>query len=126
MRIARCKHEQLFGKAAQNIQHRLLVGQEHIAPHGRIRRRDAGEIAKPRRGILDDFAVRHLRQMVGHAHHRIGDQVRRVADHRQHQIVVRGIHRIDLRAHRLQQRPQPRQRRGIRRRQPGSAATSGS
>jgi hypothetical protein len=41
------QHEKLLGEAAQNIQRRILVGQEHIAPHGRIAGRDPGEIAKP-------------------------------------------------------------------------------
>ena len=56
----------------------------------------------------NDFAVGDLRQMISHTDHRIGNQVRRVADHGHHKIMVRSIHHIDLRAHRLQQPTQPR------------------
>ena len=41
--------KKLFGEPTQDFQRRLLVGQEHITPHGRVRGRDTGEVAKSRR-----------------------------------------------------------------------------
>ena len=62
---------------------------------------------------MDDFAIGHLRQVIGYAHHCISNQVRRVADHGQHQIMVGGVHRIDLGPHRLHQVAQTGQGFGV-------------
>jgi hypothetical protein len=72
------KREQLLGEPPEDFQRRVLVGQEHVAPHSRVRGRDPGEIAETGGGILDDLAVGDAAQVVGHAHHRVGDQVRGV------------------------------------------------
>ena len=51
-------------EAAEHLQHRILVGEEDVAPHGRIGGRDAGEIAKTAGGELQHFGSRHLRKFV--------------------------------------------------------------
>ena len=90
-RIARC-----LGKALEHLQHRLAIGQEHVAPHGRVRRGDAGEVAETTGGIFDDFRLGDFLQVAGGADDRIGDQVRQVARHRQHPVVMVGGHQFDI------------------------------
>ena len=85
---------EVFVEGAEHFQHRVLVGEEHVPPHGRIGRRDAGEIAKAAGGKFEHFRARHLAELVGGADDRIGDQVRQMTGDRQHQIVVRGRHRL--------------------------------
>src|SRR6056297_2671334 len=98
------QREEFLGEATEDLQRGILVVEEHVAPHGRVAGRDPGEIAKPGGGILDDLAVGHPAQVIGHAHHRVGDQMRRMAGHRQHQVVMLGVHLAGLRAHLL---PEP-------------------
>ena len=104
------QHKQFFCKASQNIQHCILVGQEHIAPHGRVRGGNPRKVAETRGGILDHLGIGHLRQMVGHADHRIGDQVWRMGNHGQNLIVMGRIHRVHLRPHAGQQGFEPQKR----------------
>ena len=40
---------QVFIETAEHFEHGVLIVQKHIAPHGRIGRRDAREIAEPTR-----------------------------------------------------------------------------
>jgi len=40
------QREELFGEAAEDLQGRILIGQKHIAPHGRITGGNAGKVAK--------------------------------------------------------------------------------
>ena len=51
---------QISVEAAEHIEHGALVGKKNIAPHGRVRGRDAGEIAKAGGGKLDDLRLRDL------------------------------------------------------------------
>src|ERR1700722_17918131 len=37
---------EILVEGSKHLQHRILVGQKHVAPHDRIGSRDAGEIAK--------------------------------------------------------------------------------
>ena len=46
---------QVFGKATENVEHRILVVKEDIAPHHRVRRGDAGEVAETTGGEFDHF-----------------------------------------------------------------------
>ena len=81
------QRKELFGEAAQDLEGCVLIGQKYVAPHGRITGRDAGKVAKPGGGEVDHLRIGHPVQIIGHAHHRIGDQMRRMAGHRQHQVV---------------------------------------
>ncbi len=105
------QRKQLLGKAAQNLQRCVLVGQEHIAPHGRITGGNPGEIAKPGGRELDHLIVGQTADIIGHANHRIGDEMRRVAGHGADQIVMIRLHQLDIRAHPPPQQPQPLHRR---------------
>src|ERR1700739_4270419 len=40
---------QILVEGAEHFKHRILVGQEYVAPHDRIGARDAGEVAKTAR-----------------------------------------------------------------------------
>ena len=101
------QREQFFCKSPEDFQCRILVVQEHIAPHRRVRGRDAGEVAETGCGILDDFTVGHAGQIVCHTNHRIGDQVRRVGCHGQHEIVVLRVHLVGIRTQRMPEVGQP-------------------
>ena len=90
-RIARVSFDRSSLKLAEHFQHGFLVVQEHVAPHRRIGRRDAGEIAKTAGGELDHFGSRHLRQFVRRADDGVGDQMRQMAGDRQHQVVMLGV-----------------------------------
>jgi hypothetical protein len=48
---------QVLGEALEHFQHRVLVGQEDVAPYRRVRRGDAGEVAEAAGRIFDDFAL---------------------------------------------------------------------
>src|SRR5688572_14773648 len=48
---------QILAEAAQHFQHRLAVVEEDVAPHDRVGRRDAGEVAETGGGELDDLAL---------------------------------------------------------------------
>ena len=67
------QREELFGEAAEDLQGRILIGQKHIAPHGRITGGNAGKVAKAGGGEVDHLRIGHPVQIIGHAHHRIGD-----------------------------------------------------
>src|ERR1700680_941407 len=47
-------------EGAEHFQHRILVGEEYVAPHDRIGGRDAGEVAKTAGGELHHFRRGHL------------------------------------------------------------------
>ena len=51
--------EQFFGETAQYFQRRVLVVQKNIAPHGRVRCRNTGEIPKTGGRIIHHFGVGH-------------------------------------------------------------------
>ena len=82
---------QILVEGAEHFQHGFLVVQEHVAPHRRVGRRDAGEIAKAAGGELDHLRRRHLRQFVGGADDGVGDQMRQMAGDRQHQVMMIGV-----------------------------------
>src|SRR3546814_5964207 len=83
------KHGQILVEALQGREHRVPVRKEDVPPHHRIARRDAGEVAETARRIFDDLALGHLFQLARGADDRIGDQVRQVARHREHQVMMR-------------------------------------
>ena len=89
-RIARVSSKILV-EGAEHLQHRFLVGEEHVAPHRRIGGGDAGEVAKAAGGELDHFRRCHLLEFVGGADDGVGDQMRQVAGDREHQIVMVGV-----------------------------------
>ena len=76
------QRRQVLVEAAEHFQHRVLVGEEHVAPHGRIGGGDAGEIAKAAGGEFQHLRPRHLAQLVGGADDGVGDQMRQVAGDR--------------------------------------------
>ena len=98
---------QVFLEFAQHLQHGVLVVQEHVAPHGRIGRGDAGEVAKAAGGELQHFGLGDALQFVGGADDGVGDQVRQVAGDGEHEVVVLGGHGFDIGAERLPERLQP-------------------
>ncbi len=100
------QREKLFGEAAEDFQRRLFVVKEDVAPHGRVGGGNPREIAETGGGIFDDLAIGHAPQIVGHAHHRIGDEVRRVAGDSEDKIVVIGVHLVDIRSHPFPKRTQ--------------------
>ena len=69
---------QVLGEALQHLQHRLAVGQEHVAPHRRVAGGDAGEITKATGRVFDDLALCHRLQIAGGADDGVGDQVRQM------------------------------------------------
>src|SRR3546814_8766396 len=48
---------QILGEALEHLEHRLAIGEEHVAPHRRVRRGDAGEVAETAGRIFDDLAL---------------------------------------------------------------------
>jgi hypothetical protein len=85
-------------KRPEHLQHRLLVVQEDVAPHGRVGGGDAGEVAEAAGRELDHLALGDLLEVGGGADDVVGDQVRHVAGDGQHQVVVVRRHHLDLRA----------------------------
>src|SRR5579859_517899 len=59
---------QVLGEAAEGLQHRVLVGQEDVAPHGRVGGGDAGEVAKAPGGVLHHLAAGDALEVGGRAH----------------------------------------------------------
>src|SRR5579862_4330624 len=57
------KRAQILAETAQHFEHRLLVVQEHVAPHRGIRRRDAREIAEAAGRVFDHLALGDARQI---------------------------------------------------------------
>ena len=123
--MAPLQRGQILGEAAQHLQHRFLVVEEHVAPHGRIGRGDAREVAEAAGRELDDLLVGHAFQVLGRIDDVVGDEMRHVAGDRQHHVVVLRRHDLDLRAERLPERLElvHRRRIGVRlRRQDAPAA----
>ncbi len=75
-------------QAAQHLQHRVLVVEEDVAPHGRIGGGDAGEVAKAARRELDHLGLRHGLEVRGRADDVVGDEVGHVAGDGEHEVVV--------------------------------------
>jgi hypothetical protein len=84
----RGQRRQVLAEAAEHLQHRVLVGEEDVAPHGRVGGGDAGEVAEAAGGELQHLGARHLGQFVGGADDGVGDEMRQVAGDAEHQIVV--------------------------------------
>ena len=89
---------QIFREAAQHFQHRFLVVQEHVAPHGGIGGGDAGEVAEAAGRILDHFGRRHLLEIGRRRDDVVGDEMRQMAGDGEHQVMMLGRHRLDIRA----------------------------
>ena len=68
----------VFIEGAQHLQHRVLVGEEDIAPHGWIGCGDASEIAETAGGEFEHFRACHFGEFVGGADDGVGNQVRQV------------------------------------------------
>ncbi len=83
-------------EAAEHFEHRILVGEEHVAPHGRIGSGDAGKIAEAAGGEFQYFRARHAPQFVGRADDRVGNQMRQVAGDGEHKVVVVRRHGFDI------------------------------
>src|ERR1700733_16113025 len=66
-------------EGAEHFQHRVLVGEEHVAPHDRIGGRDAGEIAKTAGGKLQHLGFRDPFKLIRCAYDGISDQMRQMA-----------------------------------------------
>ena len=111
--MARVELRQVFVEGAEHFQHGVFVGEEHVAPHGRIGRGDAGEIAKAAGREFEHFRARDFRQFIRRADDRVGDQMRQVAGDRQHQVVVRGRHGFDVGAEQPPERGKTLDRGGI-------------
>ena len=88
--------KQLFGEPPQNLKRRILVRQKHIAPHGRITGGDTGEIPETGGRVLDDFAVCYPLEIVSDTHHRVSDQMWRVACDGQHTVMMIRIHFVHI------------------------------
>ena len=99
------QRRQILVEPTQHLQHRILVVEEHVAPHRRIGSGDAREIAKAAGGKFDDLRARRLLEIGGRADDIVGDEMRNVAGDRQHQIVMRRRHHLDIRSDRLPKRP---------------------
>ena len=123
-RIARVSCDEVLVEAAEHFQHRVLVGEEDVAPHGRVGGGDAGEVAKAAGGELQHFRARDLAELVGGADDGVGDQMRQMAGDRQHQVVMLGRHGLDVGAERAPERGEPldRGRVGVRRRREDAPA----
>ena len=91
---------QIFLEGAEHFQHAVLVGEEHVAPHRRIGRRDAGEIAEAAGGEFQHFRAGDVLELVGGADDRIGDQMRQMAGDGQHEVMPLGVHDLDIGAER--------------------------
>ena len=91
---------QVFGEAAEDLQHRVLVGDEDVAPHGRVGGGDAGEVAEAAGRVLHHLGLGDLLHVGGGADDIVGDQVRQVAGDGQHQVVMAIVHLVDIGAQR--------------------------
>ena len=91
---------QIFGEALQHFQHRLVIIDEDVAPHNRIRRRNPREVTEAGGGKPDDVVFQLAFQIHRRADNGISDQVWKVRCQRQHLVVVIGIHPLTYRSHR--------------------------
>ncbi len=107
-RAGKCR--EIFVEAAEHLQHRLLVVEENVAPHGGIGGGDAREIAKTAGRELDHLRARAGLEIRGGADDVVGDQMRQMARDREHEIVVPGVHDLDIGAEPLPERFQLRDR----------------
>src|SRR5216683_8059630 len=78
----------IFLEASKHLQHRVLVGEEYIPPHGRIGGRDAGEIAEASGGESQNFRAGDLAQLVRGANDGVGNEVRQMAGDSEHEVMV--------------------------------------
>ncbi len=108
------KRRQVLVETAKHFQHGVFVGDEDVAPHGRIGRGDAGEVAETAGGELQHFRARNLRKLVGGADDGIGDQMRQMAGNPEHQIVVIRRHGLDIGAERPPEGGEPLHRASVR------------
>ncbi len=51
-------------------------------------------------GELQHFRASHVFELVGRAYDCVGDKVRQMAGHREHEVVVLGVHHLDIGAER--------------------------
>src|SRR5260370_33565218 len=58
---------EILVEGAEHFKHRVLVGEEYVAPHDRVGGCDTGEIAKPAGGELHHFRRGHLAELIGRA-----------------------------------------------------------
>ena len=93
--MALCKAGEVFGEAAQDFEHRLLVVHEDVAPHGRVGGGDAGEVAEARGREFDDLFLRHALKIGNSADDVVGDQMRHVRRDRQHEVMMVRRHDLD-------------------------------
>ena len=100
-------------EAAEHFQHRVLVGEEHVAPHGRVGGGDAGEIAEAAGGKFQHFRARHVLHFVGGADDGVGDQMRQMAGDGEHQVVVIGGHGLHIGAEQAPERGELVHRLGV-------------
>ena len=118
------QRRQVFVEAAEHLQHGVLVGEEHVAPHGRIGRRDPREVAEAAGRELQHLGSRHLGKLIGGADDGVGDQMRQMAGDAQHQVMVVGRHGFDIGAELPPERRELLDRRfvGVRRRRQDAPA----
>src|ERR1700744_2138424 len=69
---------EILVESAEHIEHRVLVGQEHVAPHRRVGCGDAREVAKAAGGKLQHFGLRDAFKLIRRAYDGIGDPMRRM------------------------------------------------
>src|ERR1700730_15662687 len=72
------KRRYIFVDAPEHLEDRVFVVEEYVAPHGRIGRGYAGEVAKTAGRELHHLGTRDCLQIVGGADDRIGDEMRHV------------------------------------------------
>ena len=75
-------------KRAEHLQHRVLVVQEDVAPHGRVGGGDAGEVAEAAGRELDHLRLRDRLEIRRRADDVVGDEMRHVAGDGEHEVVV--------------------------------------
>ena len=98
---------QILGEAAEHLEHRLAIVEEDVAPHRRVGRGDAGEIAEAAGGELHHLRLGDGLEIGGGADDVVGDEMRHVAGDGEHEIVVLRRHHLDIGAERA---PEGRER----------------
>ena len=104
---------QVLEEAPEHFEHRLAVGEEHVAPHHRIARGNARKIAEAGGRELDHLGLRVRLEVGDRAHDVVGDEMRHVAGDREHHVVVLGVHHLDIGAERPPEAAQPLDRHRI-------------